>query len=202
MKSERLFNANGVSSACHGSNDFDTFCFADLNQHQTNHHHSPHIFPPRRHFLRVQKVRYQDWPFPQSLDANRQDLFQSRRRARRRPGHPGPRCDPHRRTRHSRGRMASSLSRVVNPGRAVILMSPSSNLQDIVCSNCTALLGLRCIRTPVNHVLDEYAAREKRILKLALAHLLFPGTRSCCGFSRLSCLVTMDRKSSLPSSEP
>lgn len=35
-----------------------------------------------------------------------------------------------------------------------------SQLQDIVCTNCAALLGLKCGQTPVNHVLDEYAIRD------------------------------------------
>jgi regulator of replication initiation timing len=41
-----------------------------------------------------------------------------------------------------------------------------SQLQDIVCSNCAALLGLRCIQTPVNHVLDEYVAWQNYCLPL------------------------------------
>ncbi|KAL2132579.1 hypothetical protein VTI74DRAFT_3634 [Chaetomium olivicolor] len=41
-------------------------------------------------------------------------------------------------------------------------------LQDIVCGNCAALLGLRCIETPVNHVLDE----NQLLLRLASVDLL------------------------------
>ena len=31
-----------------------------------------------------------------------------------------------------------------------------SQLQDIACSQCGVVLGIRCISSPVNHVLDEY----------------------------------------------
>ncbi|KAH6854555.1 hypothetical protein B0I37DRAFT_422149 [Chaetomium sp. MPI-CAGE-AT-0009] len=34
------------------------------------------------------------------------------------------------------------------------------HLQDMICSSCAALLGLRCIQTPVNHVLDRLASVE------------------------------------------
>lgn len=30
-----------------------------------------------------------------------------------------------------------------------------SQLQDIACDVCGAVLGIRCITSPVNHVLDE-----------------------------------------------
>ncbi|KAK4240616.1 hypothetical protein C8A03DRAFT_13060 [Achaetomium macrosporum] len=42
------------------------------------------------------------------------------------------------------------------------------HLQDIVCSKCAALLGLKCIQTPVNHVLDE----DQILLRLASVELL------------------------------
>ncbi|KAH6627952.1 hypothetical protein F5144DRAFT_594073 [Chaetomium tenue] len=42
------------------------------------------------------------------------------------------------------------------------------HLQDMVCSGCTALLGLRCVQTPVNHVLD----RHQILLRLASVELL------------------------------
>lgn len=31
-----------------------------------------------------------------------------------------------------------------------------SQLQTLFCDGCAAILGFRCIETPVNHVLDEY----------------------------------------------
>ncbi|KAK4127143.1 hypothetical protein N657DRAFT_661377 [Parathielavia appendiculata] len=42
------------------------------------------------------------------------------------------------------------------------------HLQDIICRGCAALLGLRCIQTPVNHVLDE----NQLLLRLASVDLL------------------------------
>ncbi|EAQ89277.1 predicted protein [Chaetomium globosum CBS 148.51] len=42
------------------------------------------------------------------------------------------------------------------------------HLQDMLCSGCAALLGLRCVQTPVNHVLD----RNQILLRLASVELL------------------------------
>ncbi|AEO65401.1 uncharacterized protein THITE_56406, partial [Thermothielavioides terrestris NRRL 8126] len=42
------------------------------------------------------------------------------------------------------------------------------HLQDIVCANCGALLGLKCVQTPVNHVLDQ----NQLLLRLASIDLL------------------------------
>ncbi|KAK3298926.1 uncharacterized protein B0H64DRAFT_439350 [Chaetomium fimeti] len=42
------------------------------------------------------------------------------------------------------------------------------HLQDMVCGSCAALLGLRCVQTPVNHVLD----RNQILLRLASVELL------------------------------
>ncbi|KAL2159264.1 hypothetical protein VTH06DRAFT_2699 [Thermothelomyces fergusii] len=41
-------------------------------------------------------------------------------------------------------------------------------LQDVVCTSCDALLGLRCVQTPVNHVLDK----NQLLLRLASVELL------------------------------
>ncbi|KAL2173377.1 uncharacterized protein P884DRAFT_212156 [Thermothelomyces heterothallicus CBS 202.75] len=42
------------------------------------------------------------------------------------------------------------------------------HLQDLVCTSCNALLGLRCVQTPVNHVLDK----NQLLLRLASVELL------------------------------
>ncbi|KAK5654769.1 hypothetical protein OQA88_6805 [Cercophora sp. LCS_1] len=42
------------------------------------------------------------------------------------------------------------------------------HLQDIVCFDCSAVVGLKCVETPVNHVLDE----NQVLLRLASVELL------------------------------
>ncbi|KAK3902720.1 hypothetical protein C8A05DRAFT_15254 [Staphylotrichum tortipilum] len=55
-------------------------------------------------------------------------------------------------------------ARIGEPGTLV----QECHLQDIICGSCPALLGLRCIQTPVNHVLDE----NQILLRLASVELL------------------------------
>jgi hypothetical protein len=39
-----------------------------------------------------------------------------------------------------------------------------SELQDIACNECDAVLGIKCLNTPVNHVLDEWEPPKIELL--------------------------------------
>jgi hypothetical protein len=60
---------------------------------------------------------------------------------------------------------------------------PRSHLQDIACSECDAVLGLRCNDVPVNHVLDRSVDIASRTLSTSrVSSHVMPATEanSCC----------------------
>lgn len=89
----------------------------------------------------------------QSLGADREKLLQPNRRATGWAGGWIAWVGKTRRERHA-GRSMVGSSAQPQPIPDVNYESPSQ-LQDIACVQCDVVLGIKCLTSPINHVLDE-----------------------------------------------